>query len=65
MDSMARIKIRLNFLEKNREKLIETDKYISDFYRTTKEFFLKHFYSMFFDDALDHGSPSQYTIHRR
>ncbi len=43
VDIMARIKIRFKFLEKNREKIKETDEYISDFYRNHRRTFLKTF----------------------
>jgi len=43
MDIMARIKIRFKFLEKNREKIKETDEHISLFYRNHRGAFLKVF----------------------
>jgi uncharacterized protein (TIRG00374 family) len=43
VDIMARIKIPLKFLEKHREKIKETDEYISRFYRLHRLAFLKVF----------------------
>jgi len=43
LDFLSKIKIRPRFLEKNREKLLETDKYISDFYLHHKRAFLNSF----------------------
>ena len=37
---MAKMKIRFKFLEKNREKIKETDEHISDFYRNHRKAFL-------------------------
>jgi uncharacterized protein (TIRG00374 family) len=43
VDSLARFRIRPKFLEKQREKIKETDEYISEFYRAHKWAFLKVF----------------------
>lgn len=43
VDSLARLRIRPKFLEKQREKIKETDEYISEFYRDHKGAFLKVF----------------------
>lgn len=43
VDFIARIKIRSKFLEKNREKIRETDAHISSFYRNHRGPFLKAF----------------------
>jgi uncharacterized protein (TIRG00374 family) len=43
IELMARMKIKFKFLEKNREKIKETDVYISDFYRKHRMAFLKVF----------------------
>ena len=43
VDLMSRIKIRFKFLEKNREKIKETDEHISWFYRNHRGTFLKVF----------------------
>lgn len=40
IELMARIKIKLKFLEKNKEKIKETDEHISDFYRNHRMAFL-------------------------
>ena len=40
IDSMKKIKIRFKFLERNREKIKETDVYISSFYNENKKTFL-------------------------
>ena len=37
---MAKVKIKFKFLEKNREKIKETDEHISDFYRNHRKAFL-------------------------
>lgn len=43
VDIMSRIKLRFKFLEKNREKIKETDEHISWFYRNHRGVFLKVF----------------------
>jgi uncharacterized protein (TIRG00374 family) len=40
IELMAKMKIKLKFLEKNREKIKETDEHISDFYRNHRKAFL-------------------------
>jgi len=40
IDSIARLKIRFKFLEKNRAKIDETDAYISEFYRDHRRSFV-------------------------
>ena len=40
IDLMAKMKIKFKFLEKNREKIKDTDEYISDFYRNHRKAFL-------------------------
>jgi len=43
IDLLGKIKIKLKFLEKNRENIKETDEYISEFYRKHRVAFLKVF----------------------
>jgi uncharacterized protein (TIRG00374 family) len=43
MELLAKMKIKLKFLEKNREKIKETDEHISDFYRNHRMAFLSVF----------------------
>ncbi|UCH93928.1 MAG: flippase-like domain-containing protein [Candidatus Aminicenantes bacterium] len=43
IELLAKIKIKLKFLEKNREKIKETDEHISDFYRNHRLAFLSVF----------------------
>lgn len=44
LDLIAKIKIRFKFLEQNREKIKETDQYISEFYQRHRKPFLKAFF---------------------
>ncbi|MEN6559682.1 MAG: lysylphosphatidylglycerol synthase transmembrane domain-containing protein [Acidobacteriota bacterium] len=47
MDALKKIKIRVPFLENRRDKILETDAHISDFYNRNKGLFLALFASYF------------------
>jgi len=52
LDTLKKIKIRIPFLENRRDKILETDAHISDFYGRNKGLFLALFGSYFFQAFL-------------